>query len=92
MQTSAAHGSEIIADLALQSEFYRAVAEKYGTAFPPADPDTGDLMEMGIVACGDCGRHVEVESAHTACTDGASGTCGDCHDAACSDRSCRDGS
>lgn len=91
-QTTDSMAAEIVAQNAATSDFYKSLTDRGIDPHAPAGPGVDDLLEMGIVACQDCGIHVEVESAHTACTDGASGTCGDCHDAACSDRSCRDGS
>lgn len=78
-----------MADNATRSDFFRSLTDRGIDPYAPAGPDADDLLDMGLVACGDCDRVIDVSECHSACTDGAAGTCGDCHDAVCGDRECR---
>lgn len=90
MTTDAEIDREIVADLHRGSEFYRSYTDRGIDPHAPAGPDADDLADMGYVNCGDCGLLIEEAMSNLACSDGARGCCGDCHDAICGDRSCRE--
>lgn len=74
----------MLAGLAAQSVHYQAT----NGWNPAGDPPSADDLDM--VSCIDCGVWIEEAVSHLACSDGARGTCGDCHEQYCTDRACRD--
>lgn len=88
--TTDSFAAAVTADLARESSFFAAVADKHGTAFPVAGPDPDDLRDMGVYVCPECSGTFDEDGINLGCTD-VKWFCHECHGACCTDRTCREG-